>query len=775
MDHPSDPSIRTRLTRFMVLVTGGALLCMAVGFLSYEYLALRGALLRNTRAQVQVVATSSDAALAFGDKAEAEKVLAAIAVDRQIRLACIFDHAGNRFAAYPPDTGPQVLPESRGADHRFGPGILEVSGPISAHDQDLGTVFIRTDLGEIRSRLALTVGVLLAMWLVIFTGVFLASFALQKQISDPLLALSEAARKISQDKDYSTRLVRGQGGEIGVLTASLNNMLTEIQARDAQLVNYQDHLEDQVAQRSEQLLKLNTQLMLEKERAEEANRTKSAFLANMSHELRTPLNAILLYSEVLIDEVTDRGAEVLVPDLHKIQSAGRHLLSLIDDILDLSKIEAGRMNLYVEEVDIPALLDNITTMLEPLVARNHNRFERNADPAITVLRTDHKRLKQTLFNLLDNASKFTKAGKVSLTLQAVPGGEWVEFVVQDTGIGMSPAQAERVFKEFIQADDSTTRRFGGTGLGLSLARRFAEMLGGSIRLESVEGVGSTFTLTLPRSVEPLEPSAFEPVKDEPRSHRGKVLIIDDDPAMREAVSRTLTRVGFWAVGAGSGEEGLRLARSIKPDVITLDIAMPGMDGWQVLTVLKGEPELQPIPVVLITMMDGRERGYALGAADYLQKPVPRDTLLQALEKYAREKTAGPVLVVEDDPGSREGLEQILQAEGWNTLTAGDGLEALEQLGRTPLSLILLDLMMPHMDGFKLITEMQDHSEWNRIPVIVLTARDLSAADLERLQAPQVQRVMKKGAFSKEYLINSVRELTLRCVAEPADEKGQAQS
>jgi len=762
-----DTSIRHRLMRFMALVGGLALLFMALGFLSYEFIALRSEILRNTRAQAEVVASCTDAAVQFGAKPDAEKILASIAVDRQVRSACIYDLAGNLFASYPPDSQLASLPSGPmgGSDHAFRAGTLDVCRPIVYDARTLGTVYIRADLGELRSRLFLTAFVLALMGLVIYGGVVLASSSLQKQISDPILVLSETARTISQAKDYTIRLARTQGGELGVLTDSLNGMLAEIQTRDAQLVEYKDHLEDQVAHRSNQLLKVNAQLLVEKERAEEASRTKSAFLANMSHELRTPLNAILLYSEILIDEVTERGAGVLTGDLNKIQTAGRHLLSLIDDILDLSKIEAGRMTIYVEEVDIPSLLGNITTMLEPMMARNRNRFTIEADPAIHVVSTDHKRLKQTLFNLLDNAAKFTKDGAVSLTLQQDPQAGFIEFRVKDTGIGMSPAQVEKVFMEFTQADESTTRKFGGTGLGLTLSRKFSELLGGSIRVESEEGVGSTFILRLPRSAAEGE-APFVPARVEPVAHRGKVLIIDDDPAMREAVSRMLAKEGFWPVAAAGGEEGLTAARTLKPDIITLDVAMPGMDGWEVLTVLKSDPELQTIPVVLITMMDGREKGYALGATDFLAKPVAREDLLKLLGKYVQDKPALPVLVVEDNKDSREGLARILEGDGWSVNTAGDGLEAMAFLEGHQPGVMILDLMMPHMDGFKLVAEMQAHPGWSAIPIIILTAKELTANDLERLQAPQVQRVMKKGAFSKDSLMTTVRELTLRCAAAP---------
>ncbi|HWQ11074.1 MAG TPA: ATP-binding protein, partial [Holophaga sp.] len=365
--------------------------------------------------------------------------------------------------------------------------------------------------------------------------------------------------------------------------------------------------------------------------AETANRAKSAFLASMSHELRTPLNAILLYCELLMDEVHERGLGEFGSDLDKIQGAGRHLLGLIDDILDLSKIEAGRMSVYVEECDLAAVLMDVEATALSLMARNRNRFRMEVDPALRTLVTDQKKLRQMLYNLLSNAAKFTHDGTITLTVGQAPGDpRRISFVVADTGIGMTPEQLERVFQEFAQAEASTSRKYGGTGLGLALCRKFAVLLGGEIQVESEPGRGSTFRLLLPGL--PLEPAMAAPQVARPAGQvRGRILLIDDDPALREALSRMLAREGFQVTLAGNGMEGLALARSLAPQLITLDIEMPGCDGWEVLARLKADPELKQIPVVVVSVLDERARGFALEAADYLQKPVDRERLLDTLE------------------------------------------------------------------------------------------------------------------------------------------------
>ena len=373
--------------------------------------------------------------------------------------------------------------------------------------------------------------------------------------------------------------------------------------------------------------------------AEEANAAKSAFLANMSHELRTPLNAIIGYSEMLEEEAEDAGQGALIPDLAKIRAAGKHLLDLINAVLDLSKIEAGKTDLYPETFAIADLVESTVSITQPLVATNGNTLEVRCPTAIGAMRADPTKVRQALFNLLSNAAKFTSAGRITLSVsrETADDAEWVQFAVCDTGIGLTPEQRERLFQEFTQADPSTTRTYGGTGLGLALSRRLCRLMGGDIAVESALGAGSTFTIRLPAGgggaqAGPAGRDATASAAQAPVAPGG-ILVIDDDPQVRELLRRFLTKEGFRVLDASGGEEGLRLARAARPEAILLDVLMPGMDGWGVLGALKADPTLSAIPVVMLSIIDDKTRGYALGAAGYLTKPFDRGRLVGILERH----------------------------------------------------------------------------------------------------------------------------------------------
>jgi GAF domain-containing protein/DNA-binding response OmpR family regulator len=500
-----------------------------------------------------------------------------------------------------------------------------------------------------------------------------------------------------------------------------------------------------------------------------ANRHKSEFLANMSHELRTPLNAIIGYSEMLEEEAADLSQDAFVPDLRKINAAGKHLLELINAVLDLSKIEAGKMDLLVEPFTVATLVTDITAVVRPLAEKNGNHLEARCDSAAGEMRADLTKVRQALFNLLSNACKFTERGTVTLTAMREAGaaGDTMVFTVSDTGIGLTEQQIGRLFQEFTQAEASTSRRYGGTGLGLALSRRLCRLMGGDITVESALGRGSTFTVRLPAEVAAAESetvAAGSPAPAEGPAGGSLVLVVDDDPAVRDLMARFLGREGFRVAVAAGGEEGLRLARELRPDAITLDVMMPGLDGWTVLGALKAESVTADIPVVMLTIVDDRNLGYALGAAEYLTKPIDRDRLLAVLGRYRRDRT---VLLVEDDAALRELLRRVLEREGYTVIEAADGQAALERLrDRTP-GVILLDLMMPVMDGFEFLAERRRDEAWQAIPVIVLTAKDLSPEDHERLNG-SVARVLQKGAYSREALLAEVRALVAASVRRSAE-------
>ncbi|MEZ0324976.1 MAG: response regulator [Fimbriimonas sp.] len=514
-----------------------------------------------------------------------------------------------------------------------------------------------------------------------------------------------------------------------------------------------------------------------KETAEEANRTKSLFLANMSHELRTPLNAILGYSEMLQEEAADQGIQEFLPDLEKIHVAGKHLLSLINDILDLSKIEAGKMELYLETFSIPKLISEVVQTIQPLVNNNSNRLTVMCSPELGTMRADMTKVRQSLFNLLSNAAKFTHAGAIELSVsrEMMEDREWIWFRVSDTGIGMTPEQLVKLFQTFSQADASTTRKFGGSGLGLALTRRFSQMMGGDVTVNSVSGESSTFTIKVPAIVSELEHAdvtlpgqAATKLTQSSHSESGEagikgkcVLVIDDDSVQRELMRRYLTAEGFTVDTARDGEEGLRLARQIKPLAITLDVMMPGMDGWTVLTHLKADPELHSIPVIMLTMMDDRKRGYALGADNYMTKPVDRKGLAELLKRYTCEGNACSVLLVEDDADTREMMRTMLERSGWVVSEAENGRVALSEIEKSIPTLILLDLMMPEMDGFEFAAEMHKHAEWRDIPIVVLSAKVLTADDIRRLNGSVQQIISKRGCTRGELMIQVCESLTER--------------
>ena len=535
-------------------------------------------------------------------------------------------------------------------------------------------------------------------------------------------------------------------------------------------------------------------LELARDEALEANRAKSAFLANMSHELRTPLNAVIGYSEIILEEIdaiADEGGpaadavDPFRPDLKRIRSAGKHLLALINDILDLSKIEAGKMTTHIELFDISELLDDVAATVAPLARQNFNTLTMTLDPDLRYMRSDPTKVRQIAFNLLSNACKFTRQGQVKVDARRDTEADQIVISVTDTGIGMTPEELKQIFEAFTQADTSTTREFGGTGLGLTITRHFASLLGGTIEVESHKDQGTTFTVRLSADLRANEipRDDVEDDAERPRtlSTPGQtadaltdaglsralgdvVLVIDDDPTVRDLLRRMLEREGFEVVCAASGTEGLHLAAELHPAAITLDVMMPQLDGWSTLARLKSDPKLEAIPVIMVTMVSETSRGYALGADHYLMKPIDRDALLSILQRYRSDEEhgasapeGGRVLVVEDDEPTRSLIRRVLEKEGWQVDEATNGLEGLEALSGAPPTLILLDLMMPKMDGFEFLRRVRRDEAHCQIPVVVITAKTLTDADRDELSRG-AREVLPKGGDDGELLLEQIREL-----------------
>jgi signal transduction histidine kinase/CheY-like chemotaxis protein len=502
---------------------------------------------------------------------------------------------------------------------------------------------------------------------------------------------------------------------------------------------------------------------------EEASKHKSQFLANMSHELRTPLNAIIGVTEMLREDAGDLNRADEIEPLDRVLRAGRHLLGLINDILDLSKIEAGKMEIHIEEFAIAPLIDDAVKTVETLAAKNNNRMVVDCPPTIGAMQADQTRVRQALLNLLSNANKFTERGAVTVRAERhqQAGRDWITMMVSDTGIGMTPEQLGKLFREFSQADSSTTRKYGGSGLGLAISRRFCQLMDGDITVESEPGLGSTFTIRLPASAAgdaptPTQQTSLTPnVKTRP-SDAPLILIIDDDATVREMVGRFLEREGFSVAKADGGKNGLRMARELDPAAVTLDIMMPDLDGWTVLAAIKGDPDLADLPVVLMTIVDEKNRGYALGATEYLVKPVDRQKLIDVLRALCG--SAGrPLLMVDDDDLGRSHMRAALEQQGWTVTEASDGRDALMKLNEAKPDVIILDLMMPEMDGFQFLDEMRRKAEWRDIPVVVVTAKDLTEEDRRRLNGG-VERIIQKT--DRDDMLREMRSVLAKCVERP---------
>ena len=501
-----------------------------------------------------------------------------------------------------------------------------------------------------------------------------------------------------------------------------------------------------------------------KKQAEVANQSKWTILSNMIHEFRSPLNAIIGYSEILEKEAQYIVEEEFVSDLGKIKSAGKHLLSLINDILDISKIEAGRMELYLETFDINQMVKDVVSMINPLIEKNSNVLKVDIAENIVTMHADLTKIRQSLFNLLSNASKFTDHGDITLSIERYTkvSQDWISMKVTDSGIGMTPAQLTKLFKPFSQADDSTTRKYGGTGLGLNITKRFCEMMGGDVTVDSIYGKGTTFTIALPLTVidKNIDKNNIELVTKITQINNPEfktILVIDDDPNAADMIKKILVPQGFNLISTSQPEDGLMLAKQYHPDLIILDIIMPKIDGWNVLSKIKEDVELVSIPVIISSFVTDKKLGFTLGASDYLVKPICGEKIKLILNKYISSESDGYVLIVDDESNNRDILHSQLKKIGLTTKEACNGISALEVVKQSIPKLILLDLMMPEMDGFQFIEELRKNFQWKDIPVVVITAKDLTSDDRQRLSG-YVNNILQKGNYDYSSLLNQVNQL-----------------
>ena len=644
-------SIKRKLMLITMLTSTVALLLFSASFLFYDLISFRHFLSQDLATQAEIIGYNSAAAMAFKDEAAASVTLTALKAKEDITAAILYTPDGKAFTRY---VRANLVDSSLNGNQprfegiRFRDSHLEVVHAVSLNGEPVGTLFLQSDMSQWYSRAKRYAIFLLVFMLGSDLLALLIASKLQTLISGPILRLEDTMHMVSAQKNYEVRALKFYDDEIGRLIDGFNTMLSEIQQGDSALQSANDALKAQTLELESEILQrkqAQDELLSAKRTAEDASRAKSSFLANMSHELRTPLNAIIGYSEMIEEEIQDTGQFENVQDVKKIQSAGKHLLSLINDVLDLSKIEAGKMGLHLESFDVAQMVQEMVSTFQPTITKNSNTLQVNLAQDLGLMRADVTKVRQILFNLMSNACKFTNNGTVSLDVQRTTKGdrEWLKFQVKDTGIGISAEQQKNLFKEFVQADASISRKYGGTGLGLAISYRFAQLMGGHFTAESEPGKGSTFTVHLPSKVSADVVEAVKakenngPLAEAPKpaTQADTILVIDDDPAVRDLMFRHLVKSGFHVVVAADGEEGLKIAKRIQPRIITLDVLMPGIDGWEVLRRIKADPELAETPVIMVTIVDNEIMGLNLGSSNYVMKPVDRTLLTDLIEKHRK--------------------------------------------------------------------------------------------------------------------------------------------
>lgn len=525
------------------------------------------------------------------------------------------------------------------------------------------------------------------------------------------------------------------------------------------------------------------QLQAEKTAAEAANRAKSAFLANMSHELRTPLNAIIGYSEILLED-TQAVEPEWSPDLEKIRTSGKHLLDLINSILDISKIEAGKMELSLETFSIRGLLDGIVNMIQPLVNQSGNTLEVTYADDLGTMHADLNKVRQILLKLLSNAIKFTNQGTIRLSVERTGTASRAEdetaqteevcFTVADTGVGIYVDRQSNVFELFNQGDNSSTRKHGGTGLGLALSQRFCQMMGGSISVESVPSQGSCFTVRLPVDVIDHQVSAVlatpEPPEPQPTNRPSNlsdrsslVLVIDDDRTVRDLMVETLNREGYRVVTTWGSEEGLRLARELRPDLIILGLLMPSVDSWAMLFTFKADPTLADIPVIMMTIANDKQLGFTLGVSESLTKPVDFKRLAMLLRQFRGHQpnaAIGRILLIEEDATTSQIVQRLLEKEGW-AVTIESTQVTVETVVQLQPDFIVLDLMPPEMKGLGLVAKLRHHELCQTLPIMVITTRDITREDRLWLN-DYIETLFHQGHYSRDRSLTQICRLAEVC-------------
>jgi signal transduction histidine kinase/DNA-binding response OmpR family regulator len=700
-----------------------------------------------------------------------------VAPDPQVVAAAVFSTDGGLLSQY-------IRPGTRESIPRFQriSGLMNteravVLSPIRSGTRLLGTLYLKADLSQAdieRSSTLLRGSAIIFLAAVLLA--FVVAYRLQALITQPIIELARVSADIQRHRDYSYRVGAVATGEIGELIQSFNAMLDTIQSNTSELQRAKvvaEEARERIYQSNEKLEEANRTLegrvedrtrLLAKavDDAEEASKAKSTFLAKMSHELRTPLNAIIGYSEMLQEDARDEGDTRTADDLDKVLNAARHLLGLINDVLDISKIEAGKMELFLETFPLAKVIGDVATTISPLIDKKGNKLVLEYPENIGTMHADATKLRQMLLNLLSNASKFTEKGTITLRATRIIGigNDIIELAIVDTGIGMTPTQLARLFQAFSQADASTSSKYGGTGLGLAISKQFAQMMKGDITVTSIAGTGSSFVIRLPANVQSGQPKVIQtsPKLTQspfPVEGRARILLIEDDKEVRDVLAQILTDSGYNLLQADSGQHGLDLAAEQIPDLIVLDVSLTGVDGWTILTKLQDSPKLTDIPVVIFGATSDTDMALSLGATAVISKPIDTARLTAELAMLLTPPEKNHVLLVEDDADSRILVTRMLERENWPFRTAANGRAALRALQKNQPSIILLDLKMAGMNGFELLERVQKNPQWAKIPVVIISSMDVAQETRSNL-TPRVLAILRKGQFSRDELADLVR-------------------
>ena len=762
-------SISKKLTLMNMLVSGVALLLACAGFCAYDLYSFRVGLVRSVSIQAQIVGDNTVSALLFNDPHSAEKTLSALNANQHLVYAQIYTKDGHPFAGYWRDHAgeTQVLPVIRPdqvQSHLFRKEDLGLARAIIFEGKPVGTVYIRSDLGAVTDRLRSYAMIVVSVFLASLLVALLTSRIFQRRISKPMTELARTARIVSRKKNYSIRAAAtGSHDELSTLVEAFNEMLDQIQENEAALRKAHDELEQRVEERTAQLADANKELDLRNREVQRATEMKSKFLASMSHELRTPLNAIVGFSDLLAEQTAGQLNDKQKRFVNHIKQGSAHLLQLINDILDLSKIEAGQIELHCETFQVNEALPEVLSTIRPLAMAKQITVEHKLASDLPVF-ADRVRFKQILYNLLSNAVKFTpKDGRIDI--DCYEEGEAVCLSVTDSGIGIRPEDQKLVFEEFRQVDGGRASAQQGTGLGLAITKRLVEQQGGKITLESEFGKGSRFTVALPLSretySEPQQTSAsgvgatlVSSAKSNPL-----ILVVDDELPARELLTNYLSPA-YRVVTAESGAEATEKAKQLLPDAVILDVLMASGNGFETLVALRKEPQTANLPIIILSIIDQKEVGFALGATDYLVKPIRRPVLLETICKYVPRDSddESTVLLVDDDVKTLELLEETLRSVGYETQSVQTGARALEVLSSKLVGAVLLDLLMPGMDGFQVIRRIRERETLRDLPIFVMTGKTLSSEEIALISSETQALFRKDGHWQSQLLVEIARVL-----------------